>query len=105
MTDLVQAEQEGDKLSEDELLAMAFLLLGAGFETTVHLLSGGTLALLKTPGQKERLLSDWSLISPAVEELLRFVSPVQMSEARYVIRDLEFHGQSLRRGDTIVALL
>jgi cytochrome P450 len=105
MTALVQAEQDGDKLSEDELLAMAFLLLFAGFETTVHLLSGGTLALLKTPQQKERLLSDWSLLPPAVEELLRFVSPVQMSEARYVTWDLEFHGQSLRRGDCIVALL
>jgi cytochrome P450 len=105
MTALVQAEQEGDKLSEDELLAMAFLLLFAGFETTVHLLSGGTLALLKTPEQKERLLNDWSLLPPAVEELLRFVSPVQMSEPRYVSRDLEFYGQSLRRGDYIVAWL
>jgi cytochrome P450 len=105
MTALVQAEQDGDKLSEDELLAMAVLLLFAGFETTVHLLSGGTLALLKAPAQKERLLNDWSLLAPAVEELLRFVSPVQMSEQRYVIRDLEFHGQSLRRGDCIVAWL
>jgi cytochrome P450 len=105
MTALVQAEQDGDKLSEDELLAMAFLLLFAGFETTVHLLSGGALALLKTPEQKERLLNDWSLLPRAVEELLRFVSPVQMSEARHVTHDLEFHGQSLRRGDRIVALL
>jgi cytochrome P450 len=105
MTALVQAEQDGDKLSEDELLAMAFLLLFAGFETTVHLLSGGSLALLKTPEQKERLLNDWSLLPPAVEELLRFVCPVQMSEARYVVRDLDFHGQSLRRGDSIVAWL
>ena len=105
MTALVQAEQDGDKLSESELLAMAFLLLGAGFETTVHLLSEGALALLKTPEQKERLLNDWSLLPPAVEELLRFVSPVQMSEPRYATRDLEFHGQSLRRGDYIVAWL
>jgi cytochrome P450 len=86
-------------------LAMAFLLLFAGFETTAHLLSGGTLALLKTPEQKERLLNDWSLLPPAMEELLRFVCPVQMSEARHVTRDLEFHGQSLRRGDNVVALL
>src|SRR5262249_11238016 len=105
MTALVQAEQDGDKLSEDELLAMAFLLLFAGFETTVHLLSGGTLALLKAPVQKERLLNDWSLLPLAVEELLRFVSPVQMSEARHVLRDVEFHGQPLRRGDHVVAWL
>ena len=57
------------------------------------------------PEQKERLLYDWSLLPSAVEELLRFVTPFQMSEARHVIRDLEFHGQSLRRGDYIVALL
>jgi len=105
MTALVQAEQDGDTLSEDELLAMAFLLLFAGFETTVHLLGGGTLALLKAPEQKERLLNDWSLLPPAVEELLRFVSPVQMSEPRYVVRDLEFYGQPLRRGDYVVAWL
>jgi cytochrome P450 len=105
MTALVEAEQDGDKLSENELLSMALLLLFAGFETTVHLLSGGTLALLKTPEQKERLLNDWSLVSPAVEELLRFVSPAQLSEPRFVIRDLEFHGQSLRRGDYIMAWL
>jgi cytochrome P450 len=105
MTALVQAEQDGDKLSEDELLAMAFLLLFAGFETTVHLLSGGTLALLKAPEQKEQLLNDWSLLPPAVEELLRFVTPFHLSEVRYVIRDLEFHGQSLHRGDHMVAWL
>jgi cytochrome P450 len=105
MTALVQAEEAGDKLSENELLAMAFLLLIAGFETTVLLLSKGTLALLKTPEQKERLLSDRSLLPSAVEELLRFTSPVSMGQPRYVSRDLEFHGQSLRRGDRIVALL
>jgi cytochrome P450 PksS len=105
MTALVQAEQDGDRLSEDELLAMAFLLLIAGFETTVHLLSGGTLALLKTPAQKERLVNDWSLLPSAVEELLRFVTPFQMTEARYVIRDLKFYSQSLQRGDHIVAWL
>jgi len=105
MTALVQARQEGDQLSEDELLAMAFLLLFAGFETTVHLLGGGSLALLKAPEQKERLLNDWSLLPPAVEELLRFVSPVQMSEPRYMVRDLEFFGQPLRRGDYVVAWL
>jgi cytochrome P450 len=105
MTTLVQAEQDGDQLSEDELLAMAFLLLVAGFETTVHLLSGGTLALLQAPEQKERLFGDWSRLPSAVEELLRFVSPVQMSEPRYVMRDVEFHGQALHRGDYIVAWL
>jgi cytochrome P450 len=60
---------------------------------------------VKAPARKERLLGDWSLLPLAVEELLRFVTPFQMSEARHVIRDLEFHGQPLRRGDAVVACL
>src|SRR5438270_3916011 len=105
MTALVQAEQDGDQLSENELLAMAFLLLVAGHETTVHLIGGGVLALLEAPEQKARLLADWSLAPSAVEELLRFVSPVQIAKPRYVGRDLEFHGRPLRRGDIVVPML
>src|SRR5438309_11367242 len=86
------------RLSADELLAMAFLLLLAGHETTVHLIGGGTLALLEAPEQKERLLADWSLLPPAVEELLRFVCPVQLTELRWLGRDLELGGRALRCG-------
>ena len=82
MTALVQAEQDGDTLSENELLAMAFLLLVAGSETTVYLIGGGVLALLEAPEQKARLLADWSLEPSAIEELLRFVSPVQIAKPR-----------------------
>jgi cytochrome P450 len=105
MTALVQAEQEGDKLSENELLAMAFLLLVAGHETTVHLLGGGILALLEAPEQKARLMADRELLPTAVEELLRFVCPVQITKPRYASRDVAFHGQSLRRGELIIPLL
>jgi cytochrome P450 len=105
MTALVQAEQDGDKLSESELLAMAFLLLVAGHETTVHLIAGGVLALLEAPEQRARLLAEWSLVPSAVEELLRFVSPVQVAKPRYVPRDLEFHGRPLRRGDILIPML
>jgi cytochrome P450 len=105
MTALVQAEQDGDRLSGDELLAMAFLLLLAGHETTVHLIGGGTLALLEAPEQKARLLADWSLVPLAVEELLRFVCPVQVAKPRYVRRDLEFRGRPLRRGDVLIPML
>jgi cytochrome P450 len=105
MTALVQAEQDGDQLSEDELLAMAFLLLVAGHETTVHLIGGGVLALLEAPEQKARLLADWSLAPSAVEELLRFVSPVQIAKPRYVGRNLEFHGRPLRRGEVLIPML
>jgi cytochrome P450 len=105
MTALVQAEQDGDRLSKDELLAMALLLLIAGHETTVHLIGGGTLALLEAPEEKARLMADWSLLPQAVEELLRFVCPVQLTNARWLGRDLEFHGQSLRRGEIIAPML
>jgi cytochrome P450 len=105
MTALVQAEQDGDRLNADELLAMAFLLLVAGHETTVYLIGGGIRALLEAPEQKTRLLADWSLLPPAVEELLRFVCPVQMTELRNVSREGEFHGRLLRRGDHILPML
>jgi cytochrome P450 len=105
MTALVQAEQDGHRLSENELLAMAFLLLVAGHETTVHLIGGGVLALLEHPDQKARLMADWSLAPSAVEELLRFVCPVQVSKPRYASRDLECSGQPLQRGEFIMALL
>jgi cytochrome P450 len=105
MTALVQAEQDGDKLSENELLATAVLLLIAGHETTVHLISGGVLALLETSEQKARLMSDWSLVPLAVEELLRFVCPAQIPKPRQASRDLEFHGQKLLRGEMITPML
>jgi cytochrome P450 len=105
MTALVQAEQDGDKLTENELVSMAYLLLVAGHETTVHLIGGGVLALLEAPQQKARLLTDWSIAPSAVEELLRFVCPVQIAKPRYVGRDVEFHGRPLRRGDLLVPML
>ena len=102
MTALIQAEQEGDKLSENELLAMAFLLLVAGHETTVHLIGGGTLALLEAPEQNARLTADWSLLPSAVEELLRFESPVQRVP-RMTIEDIEISGVRIPRGQRVVA--
>jgi cytochrome P450 len=77
----------------------------AGHETTVHLIGGGTLALLEAPEQRERLLADWSLLPSAVEELLRFVCPVQLTEPRWLGRDLEFRGRPLHRGDVVTAML
>jgi cytochrome P450 len=105
MTALVQAEQDGDRLSADELLAMAFLLLLAGHETTVHLIGGGTLALLGAPEQKAWLAADGSLLPSAVEELLRFVCPVHLAKPRYLGRDLEFRGRPLHRGDVVIPML
>jgi cytochrome P450 len=102
---LVQVEQAGDRLSEDELVAMAFLLLFAGHETTVHLISAAIQTLLEHPTARSELLDDWSLVNSTVDEVLRYASPVQMTKVRLASRDLEFCGESIQRGDGFVALL
>ena len=102
---LVQAEEEGDRFTEDELLTMCFLLFVAGHETTTHLISGGVLALLQHREQLDRLKADWSLAPSAADELLRFVSPVQMTKPRFAVEDMEFAGQMLKQGDPLMALL
>jgi cytochrome P450 len=105
ITALVQAEEAGDKLSENELLAMAFLLLVAGHETTVNLIASGTLALLEYPRQMEMLGRDTSLIGPAVEELLRYTSPVQMATERYAREDVTIAGTLIPRGGLVLAVI
>jgi len=96
---LIQAEEAGDKLSEDELLAMVFLLLIAGHETTVNLIGSGTLALLEHPDQMEKLRREPSLIKSTVEELLRYTAPVFMSTERYAREDVTIHGMTIPRGE------
>jgi cytochrome P450 len=105
MSSLVQAEEAGDKLSQDELLAMSFLLLVAGHETTVNLIASGTLALVQHPDQLEKLKSDPLLIKPAVEELLRYTSPVEISTERYARQDLEVSGTEVPRGELVLGVL
>jgi cytochrome P450 len=96
---LIQAEEAGDKLSEDELLAMVFLLLIAGHETTVNLIGSGVLALLEHPEQMEKLRQEPSLIKPAVEELLRYTAPVFMSTERFAREDVTLHDVTIPRGE------
>jgi cytochrome P450 len=105
ITALIRAEEAGDKLSEDELLAMAFLLLVAGHETTVNLIASGTLALLEHPEQTERLRREPSLVKPAVEELLRYTSPVELATERYARQDTEIGGRRIPRGGLVLAVL
>lgn len=105
ITALVQAEEAGDKLSEDELLAMAFLLLVAGHETTVNLIGSGTLALLEHPEQLEMLRQNPSLIKPAVEDLLRYTSPVQMATERFAREDVAIAGTTIPRGGLVLAVI
>ena len=105
LTALVRAEEAGDKLSEDEVLAMAFLLLVAGHETTVNLIASGALALLEHPEQAEALSSDPSLTKPAVEELLRYTSSVELATERYAREDVEIAGTRIPRGELVLAVL
>ena len=105
LSGLVLAEAEGDKLSENELLSMIFLLIVAGHETTVNLIGNGTLALFEHPEQRARLQENLGLLKPAIEEMLRYYGPVEMSLTRWVRQDTEFGGQFLRRGQQIMALL
>ena len=101
---LVRAEEEGDRLDGREILDMLRLLLLAGHETTVNLIGNGVLALLRHPDQLERLRDDPALIPAAVEELLRYDSPVQL-DIRRGLEDCAVNGFRVRRGDDIVLLI
>jgi cytochrome P450 PksS len=105
ITALVQAEEAGDRLSDDELLAMVFILLVAGHETTVNLIAGGVLALLQNPEQLARLRAGPALLRPAVEELARFVSPVDLATERYAREDVEIAGVAIRRGEMVLGAI
>jgi cytochrome P450 len=102
---LVRAEEAGDKLSEDELLGMVFLLLVAGHETTVNLIGNGVLALLQHPDQLQKLKDDPSLIKPAVEELLRYDGPVETSTERFAREDIDIGGTVIPRGEMVLVVL
>ena len=102
---LIHAEEGGQKLTPSELTAMVFLLLVAGHETTVNLISNGTLALLLHPEELAKLKADPSLIKPAVEEFLRFDGPVETSTSRFAAEDLELHGQIIRKGEEVLVVL
>jgi pimeloyl-[acyl-carrier protein] synthase len=104
LTALVQAEEAGDKLTEEELVSTCILLLIAGHETTVNLIGNGTLALLRNPDQMRRLQQNPALIKTAIEELLRYDSPVQMT-TRWVLEDLEFKGNSMKKGQQVALML
>ena len=101
---LIAAEEEGERLSEEELLRTLILLLVAGHETTVNLISNGTLALLRNRDQLRLLQEDPSLMRGAIEELLRFDAPVQLT-GRIPLEDMEFGGKSVRKGQQVVALV
>lgn len=105
IAELVRVEKEGGRISGDEMVAMVFLLLGAGSETTTHLISGSAFELLKNPALRDWLEQDWSRANLAVEEFLRFVSPVQFSKPRYVRKDVTLDGVELKKGDKIMVMI
>lgn len=105
IAELVRAEKEGAKISRDEIVAMVFLLLFAGTETTTHLISGSAFELLKNPELRRWLQEDWSRAGLTVEEFLRFVSPVQFSKPRYVQHDITLDGVSLKKGEKVMAMV
>jgi cytochrome P450 PksS len=105
VTALVQAEEEGSRLNEDELVSMVFLLLIAGHETTVNLIGNGMLALLRHPDQMKRLRDQPDMIKVAVEELLRFDGPLETATERYAREDVEVAGTVIPRGELVYAVL
>jgi cytochrome P450 PksS len=105
IAELVRVEQEGGQISRTEMVAMLFLLLLAGHETTTHLISGSVHELLKNPPLRDWLEEDWSRVNLAVEEFLRFVSPVQFTKPRIVRKDVELGGMRLKKGDRIMPML
>jgi cytochrome P450 PksS len=102
---LVEAREVGDKLTEDELLAMVSLLLIAGHETTVNLIGNGMLALMEHPEAIDQLRNDPALIKPAVEELLRYDGPLETATERYAREDLTMAGVTIPRGEIVFAVL
>lgn len=102
---LLQAEEQGDSLKENELFSMMILLIIAGHETTVSLIANAVLALLTHPEELERLRRDPAVVPAAVEELLRYESPVERTITRWAATDVELGGRLIERGELVIAVL
>ncbi|WP_153978664.1 cytochrome P450 family protein [Paenibacillus xylanilyticus] len=105
ISDLISIEEEGDKLTEQELYALVFVLIIAGHETTVNLIGNGMLALLEHPQQMQLLMEQPDLIQAAVEEVLRFNGPAEISNVRWAAENVDFQGIQIRQGDMMLVAL
>ncbi|MFC1442307.1 cytochrome P450 [Streptacidiphilus sp. N1-10] len=110
ISDLIRASDHGEHLTENEAAAMAFILLFAGFETTVNLIGNGLYALLVLPHQRAQLqssiaLGETALLATAVEELLRYDGPVELATWRYATTSITLGGQSVAAGDPVLVVL
>lgn len=105
VSSLIQAESEGTRLSIEELYSTIMLLIVAGHETTVNLITNMTFALLNHPDQLEKLRQNPDLIDSAIEEALRFYSPVELTTLRWAAEPFTLHGQEIKRKDVIIVSL
>ncbi|UOQ48959.1 cytochrome P450 [Gracilibacillus caseinilyticus] len=105
LSELIHVEEEEGKLTTNELFGVVMLLIVAGHETTVNLISNGLLALLTHPEQLALLKEDHSLIPQAIEELLRFNGPVEFSTDRWARESFQFMGQQVNKGDHVIVSL
>lgn len=101
---LIEAEEAGEKLSENELISTCILLLNAGHEATVNVIGNGVLALLKNPDALASWLSDLTMTPRAVEELLRFDTPLHLFK-RWVLQDLDYKGKHFAKGTEVALVL
>lgn len=102
---LLQAEENGDTLSEEELFSMMILLIVAGHETTVNLIGNGMVALLQHPDQRELLQAQPALLPSAIEEMIRYDGPVERATMRFAAEDVTIGGETIRRGDAVSLVL
>jgi len=104
ISSFINAEIDGDRLTEEEIIANCIVTMVGGQETTTNLIGNGILSLLRYPDQMQRLRNDLSLIPSAVEELLRYESPSQHT-ARICPEDTELGGKSIRKGQAVIAVM
>jgi cytochrome P450 len=105
LSGLIHAEENGDRLDESELFSMLSLLIVAGHETTVSLIGNAILALLQHPETLKEIKENPEIIPSAIEEFLRYDSPVERTLTRFVIEDIELAGQQFKRGDLVIVIL
>ncbi len=105
IAELVRVEKEGGRISRKEMVAMLFLLLFAGHETTTHLISGSVYELIRAPDLRDWVVGKSDRIDLVVEEFLRFISPVQFAKPRFVGKDIELGGVRMTKGDKVMPML
>lgn len=105
LTGLIEAEEDGERLTQDELVAMVFLLIIAGYETTVHLINNAVITLLTHQEQLERLRAEPELMESAIEEILRFSGPIEGTKPFYPTEDITYSGVTIPKGAMVMPLL